>query len=98
MDQVRARIALLRAQTADKTSARSYDFDARLREIAEQEEKERAERRAQRKRDKEAKRAKVAAAAAPATALVGNGGGDQQMDEMAAMGFTTFGSTKGGRR
>jgi len=57
LEQVRERIAALREQTREKTTAKTFDFEKRLADIRTQEE----ERRAQRKRDKQAANAKASA-------------------------------------
>ncbi|KAJ7497454.1 hypothetical protein FB451DRAFT_1211525 [Mycena latifolia] len=83
LEQVRARIALLREKTKEATSAKAYDFDKRLaqlkaREIAIREEKKAA---------KQAEKEKIRLAMVQDTA-----GGDDEMARM--MGFGGFASSK----
>lgn len=77
--QVRAKIAALREQTAEKEKAKKIDFDARLRNI-------RAAEAASRKERKEAKRKAKEAEAEPMEV-------DQDMASM--MGFSGFAATAG---
>ncbi|KIY74461.1 hypothetical protein CYLTODRAFT_385358 [Cylindrobasidium torrendii FP15055 ss-10] len=83
VDQVRARIALLRERTKDKVSAQQYDFDQRLEEIRNKEKAIRDERKAEKKAAKERARLELVQDA---------GGEDTEM--MSMMGFGGFGSTK----
>ncbi|KAK0547506.1 U4/U6.U5 snRNP associated protein [Tilletia horrida] len=84
VEQVRARIELLRAQRDDKTrGAANYDFEARLRQIAEEQDQAKLARR-------EAKRAEKEAAQQARRDELNEGGLDQ--DAMAMMGFASFGS------
>ncbi|EPQ29338.1 uncharacterized protein PFL1_03093 [Pseudozyma flocculosa PF-1] len=107
VEQVRAKLDALRKQLAPDGTRRSvvttYDFDARIRAIAEQEEKEKEERRQKRREARQKKKgvaagknaaaaAGTAAAATKATAAAT--GIPDDADMMAAMGFAGFGSTK----
>lgn len=83
LEQVRARIALLRERTKDATSAKAYDFDKRLAEVKAKELANREAKKAARKAEKEKIRLE----------LINDAGGED--DEMAKMmGFGGFGSTK----
>ena len=83
VEQVRARIALLREKTKEASSAKSYDFNKRLAEIKAKEDAVRAEKKAQKKAEKEQARIELAKDAM------------QQDDDLAKlMGFGGFGSTK----
>ncbi|KAE8215123.1 hypothetical protein CF319_g7369 [Tilletia indica] len=85
-EQVRARIELLRAQREDKTrGAANYDFEARLRQIAEAQEKAKVEKREKKKAEREA-------AEKAKQAELNEGGLDQ--DAMNMLGFASFGSGK----
>ncbi|KAK0536952.1 U4/U6.U5 snRNP associated protein [Tilletia horrida] len=86
VEQVRARIEKLRAEREDKTrGAANYDFEARLRAIAEEQEKAKLAKREQKKAEKEkAEKAKLD--------QLNEGGLDQ--DAMALMGFASFGAGK----
>lgn len=53
VDQVRARIALLREKTKEALNAKNYDFDQRLAEIKAAETAKREEKKAQKKAEKE---------------------------------------------
>lgn len=53
LDQVRAHIAFLRSNTAEKVTSKNFDFDARLKAIKEQEEKVRREKKESKKRKRE---------------------------------------------
>ncbi|KAG9101686.1 hypothetical protein FS749_004495 [Ceratobasidium sp. UAMH 11750] len=80
LDQVRARIALLREKTKEASSARSYDFEKRLQEVRDAENAARAEKkRRKQERNKPAKEEIKS----------------EEDDSMAAMmGFGGFGSSK----
>ena len=84
MDQVRAKIAALRQQAAEGGKSQAYDFEARIRQIAEQHDREKQERKAAKKSAKEAAKEKQKT--------------EMQMDvdeaAMSVMGFGGFGSTK----
>ncbi|KAJ7178347.1 hypothetical protein C8R43DRAFT_1101851 [Mycena crocata] len=83
LEQVRARIALLREKTKEASSAKEYDFDKRLADLKARELKIREEKKAAKKAEKEKFRLE----------LVKDAGGEG--DEMARMmGFGGFGSTK----
>ncbi|KAK8861725.1 hypothetical protein IAR55_002548 [Kwoniella newhampshirensis] len=56
LSQVRAKIASLRAQTADRVTAKNFDFQARLSAIRSAENEERERRREERKRKRENKK------------------------------------------
>ncbi|CAE6501814.1 Zinc finger matrin-type protein 2 [Homo sapiens] [Rhizoctonia solani] len=82
LDQVRARIALLREKTREASTARSFDFEKRLQEVRDAEEQARAEKR-RRKQEKNQ----------PAEAeVVEKTEEDESMAVM--MGFGGFGSSK----
>lgn len=83
LEQVRARIALLRETTKDAVSAKQYDFDQRLAEVKAKEVALREEKKAQKKAEKEKMRLELVKGAGP------------ENDEMAQMmGFGGFGSSK----
>jgi len=83
IEQVRARIALLREKTKEAASAKAFDFDKRMQEIKAQEDAARAERKEKKKALKEAKRKEEAGVV------------DAPDDDMSAMmGFGTFGTSK----
>ncbi|KAG9104881.1 hypothetical protein FRC06_006706 [Ceratobasidium sp. 370] len=81
LDQVRARIALLREKTKEASSARTYDFEKRLQEVRDAENAARAEKkRRKQERNKPAEDEVIKA---------------EEDDSMAAMmGFGGFGSSK----
>ncbi|KAK7053435.1 U4/U6.U5 snRNP associated protein [Paramarasmius palmivorus] len=82
LEQVRARIALLRERTKEASSAKAYDFDKRLAEIKAKEQAIREQKKAQKKAEKEK---------ALANELVDSA----ENNEMAQMmGFAGFGSSK----
>ncbi|ESK96546.1 zinc finger matrin-type protein 2-like [Moniliophthora roreri MCA 2997] len=82
LEQVRARIALLRERTKESSSAKAYDFDKRLAQIKEKEQTLREQKKAQKKADKE-------------KALVNELADSAENNEMAQMmGFAGFGSSK----
>lgn len=82
LEQVRARIALLRERTKEASSAKAYDFDQRIAEVKEKERKLREEKKAQKKAEKEKSRLE----------LVQDIAQDDNMVQM--MGFTGFGTSK----
>ncbi|CAE6504542.1 unnamed protein product [Rhizoctonia solani] len=82
LDQVRARIALLREKTKEASTARSFDFEKRLQDIRDAEEQARAEK----KRRKQEKNKPVETDAVEKTKE------DESMAVM--MGFGGFGSSK----
>lgn len=84
VDEVREKIASLRATATQGSKSQSYDFQARLQQIAQEQEREERERRARRKANKRAAKEKAAASQTQ----------DVDEDVMAAMGFGGFGSTK----
>jgi U4/U6.U5 tri-snRNP component SNU23 len=85
LDQVREKIASLRAATAQASASKAYDFDARLREVARVEEA----RRAEEKQRRVAKRAEKREEREQARK------GEQVGGELAEMmGFGGFGSSK----
>lgn len=82
LEQVRARIALLREKTKEATTAKAYDFDQRLAEVRAKENAIREEKKAKKKAEKE-------------LALANELASNPQNDEMAQlMGFGGFGSSK----
>ncbi|KAK0551820.1 U4/U6.U5 snRNP associated protein [Tilletia horrida] len=82
VDQVRAHIERLRAQRDDKSrGAATYDFEARLRQIAEEQDKAKLARR-------EAKRAEKEATQKTRQEELNEGGLDQ--DAMAMVRFASF--------
>lgn len=88
LEQVRAKIAAIRAErTLGHTAEARYDFDARIRQIAQEQRAEhdakRQRRREERERRKEAKKAPTPP---PAT--------EDEQAMMAAMGFASFGSSR----
>jgi len=83
LEQVRARIALLRERTKEAASAKAYDFDQRLAEVKAKEVALRQEKKAQKQAQKEKARLEL---------LKDAGGPDGEMEQM--MGFGGFGSTK----
>ncbi|KAJ3840284.1 hypothetical protein F5878DRAFT_78525 [Lentinula raphanica] len=83
LEQVRARIALLREKTKEAANAKAYDFDQRLAEVKAKEAAIREEKKAAKKAQKEKALAEQLAA------------NDPETDEMAKMmGFGGFGSSK----
>lgn len=89
MEQVRAKIASLRAQTREASQAKAFDFDKRLAEIRDKELAARTEKKAAKKAERE--RARLELAQDVAAMQVD---GDQAHDMMNMMGFSGFGSTK----
>ena len=87
LEQVRAKIASLRAQTKEASQAKAFDFDKRLTEIRNKELAERAEKKAAKKAAREKARLELAQDAAAMQV-----DGDSEM--MGMMGFSGFGSTK----
>lgn len=84
VEQVRARIAMLREKTKDASSAKAFDFDKRLAEIKAKEQALRQEKKEQKKAEKEKARLELMKDLAP-----------EPDDDMAKlMGFGGFGSTK----
>ena len=85
VEQVRARIAQLRAQKKEESSAKTFDFKKRLAEIKEKADAERAEKKAAKKAEKEKSRMEMIQDVAM----------QEDNGEMAAMmGFSGFGTTK----
>lgn len=85
VDQVRARIQILREKTKEASNAKSYDFEKRLAEIKVKE----ASQRTEKKKKKQAEKDKVRAELAKESTA------PQEGDEMAKMmGFSGFGSSK----
>lgn len=82
LEQVRARIALLREKTQDAASAKAYDFDQRLAEVKAKEVALRDEKKAQKKAQKERVRLE----------LLKDTNQDGEMAQL--MGFGGFGSSK----
>ncbi|KAI0302613.1 hypothetical protein BC826DRAFT_1101494 [Russula brevipes] len=87
VEQVRAKIAALRAQTKEASNAKAFDFDKRLAEIRDKELAAREEKKAAKKAEREQARLELAKDAA---AMQVDGGDDM----MNMMGFSGFGSTK----
>ncbi|KAF8270295.1 hypothetical protein EI94DRAFT_1798366 [Lactarius quietus] len=85
LEQVRAKIAFLRAQTKEASEAKAFDFDKRLAEIRDKEQAAREEKKAAKKAAKEQARLELA----QDTAMQVDG--DNMMN---MMGFSGFGSTK----
>lgn len=84
LEQVRARIALLREKTKEASTAKSFDFDKRLAELKAQEATRREDKKAKKQAQKE-----------QARILLAKESTMEVDDEMAAvMGFGGFGSTK----
>lgn len=84
LEQVRARIALLRERTKEASAAKSFDFDKRLAEVKDREAARREEKKAQKQAQKE-----------QARILLAKESTMEVDDEMAAvMGFGGFGTTK----
>ncbi|KAH0827432.1 hypothetical protein J3R83DRAFT_4104 [Lanmaoa asiatica] len=84
LEQVRARIALLREKTKEASAAKSFDFDKRLAELKVQEAARREEKKVQKQVQKE-----------QARVLLAKESTMEVDDETAAiMGFGGFGSTK----
>ncbi|KAF9060660.1 hypothetical protein BDP27DRAFT_405858 [Rhodocollybia butyracea] len=82
LEQVRARINLLREKTKETTSAKAYDFDQRLAEVRDKEAAIREEKKAKKKAEKE-------------KALADQLANNPENNEMAQlMGFGGFGSSK----
>ena len=87
MEQVRAKIASLRAQTKEASQAKAFDFDKRLASIREKESAAHAEKKAAKKAERERARLELAQNAAAMEV-------DGDSDMMNMMGFGGFGSTK----
>jgi U4/U6.U5 tri-snRNP component SNU23 len=87
VEQVRDKIASLRAQTKEASQAKAFDFDKRLAEIRDKELAAREEKKAAKKAERERARLELAQGAA---AMQVDGDGDM----MNMMGFSGFGSTK----
>jgi U4/U6.U5 tri-snRNP component SNU23 len=87
VEQVRAKIASLRAQTKEASQAKAFDFDQRLAEIRNKELAVRAEKKAAKKAERERARLELAQDAAAMQV-------DGHDDMMDMMGFSGFGSTK----
>ncbi|KZO93094.1 hypothetical protein CALVIDRAFT_486322 [Calocera viscosa TUFC12733] len=83
VEQVRARIAMLREKTKEAAAAKTYDFEQRLQQIRDKEVEERQAKRRKIKEEKEALRAVKQEEAM-----------DADPDMMNLMGFGGFGSTK----
>lgn len=84
MEQVRARIAMLRERTKEASNAKAFDFDKRLAEIKSRELALRQEKKEQKKAEKEKARLELM------KDLTSNA--DDEMAKM--MGFGGFGSSK----
>ena len=87
LEQVRAKIASLRAQTKEASQAKAFDFDKRLAEIRDKELAVRAEKKAAKKAEREKARLELAQDAAAMQV-------DGDNDMMNMMGFSGFGSSK----
>ncbi|KAJ4483239.1 hypothetical protein J3R30DRAFT_3655614 [Lentinula aciculospora] len=83
LEQVRARIALLREKTKEAANAKAYDFDQRLSEVRAKEAAIREEKKAKKKAQKEK---------ALVDELAANNPGNDEMARL--MGFGGFGSSK----
>jgi len=81
VEQVRARIAMLREKTKEAASAKAFDFDKRLEEIRQKEQAEREAKKAEKKAVREAK-------------LIEAAQDDDTASMAAMMGFGGFGSSK----
>lgn len=84
VEQVRARIALLREKTKEASAAKSFDFDKRLAEVKAQEAARREEKKALKQAQKEEARIR----------LVQESTMEVDSEMAAVMGFGGFGSTK----
>lgn len=84
VEQVRARIAMLREKTKEASSAKAFDFDKRLAEIKAKELALQQEKKDQKKAEKEKARLELMKDLAP--------GPDNEMASL--MGFGGFGTTK----
>ncbi|KAM0748677.1 hypothetical protein T439DRAFT_69957 [Meredithblackwellia eburnea MCA 4105] len=84
LDDVRAKIAELRAKTAESSESKKYDFNQRIKEIKDLERANREQMKEERKRKRQAGKEKKAAA---------KGMEEQPVDDemMAMMGFGGFG-------
>ncbi|KAF8997346.1 hypothetical protein BDZ89DRAFT_1000466 [Hymenopellis radicata] len=82
LEQVRARIAMLRERSKESVNARAYDLDQRLAEVKAKEKAIRDEKKAAKKAEKEKARIEIAKESTE----------DDEMTKM--MGFGGFGSTK----
>jgi len=82
VQQVRARIAMLREKTKDASNARAFDFDKRLAEIRDKEQALRQDKKDQKKAEKEKARFE----------LMKDLESDNEMTRL--MGFGGFGSSK----
>lgn len=87
LDQVRARIASLRAQTLLASQSKQFDFEARLKEVHQVEEERRVTEREKRIRERAEKREKERK---ERIGVLEQGG----EEVMAGMGFGGFGSNK----
>ncbi|KAI0268742.1 hypothetical protein BC834DRAFT_867001 [Gloeopeniophorella convolvens] len=86
LEQVRAKIAFLRAQTKEASQAKAFDFDQRLAEIRDKELAVRAEKKAAKKAERDKARLELAQDAAA-----------MQVDPdgmLSMMGFAGFGTSK----
>jgi U4/U6.U5 tri-snRNP component SNU23 len=87
LEQVRTRIASLRAQTKEASQAKAFDFDKRLAEIRDKELAVLAEKKAAKKAEREKARLELA----QGTTAMRVDGDDDMMN---MMGFSGFGTTK----
>ncbi|KAI0036876.1 hypothetical protein K488DRAFT_40102 [Vararia minispora EC-137] len=85
VEQVRARIALLREKTKQASASKAFDFDQRLREIRDKEAAARAAKKAERMAAKEKTRIELAKSTPMDV---------DSENVMAAMGFVGFGTSK----
>ena len=85
VEQVRARIQMLREKTKEASNAKSFDFEQRLAEIKAKEAGLRAEKRKQKQAEKDRARAELAKDIPPP---------QEEEDMMKMMGFSGFGSSK----
>lgn len=88
LDQVRARIAAVRAERAlGRTAEARYDFDARIRQIAQEQRAEHDAKRAQRREERARRKEQKRGPTPPAQT-------EDEQAMMAAMGFANFGSSR----
>jgi len=86
VEQVRARIQMLREKTKEASNAKSYDFEQRLAEIKEKEADLRTEKLKLKRAEKEKARAELAKDFSVPQ--------EEEEDMMKMMGFSGFGSSK----
>lgn len=87
LEQVRAKLAAARAERAlGRTAAARYDFDARIRQIAQEQRDEHEAKRQRRKEERMRRKEAKKEAPPPAT--------EDDAEMMATMGFAHFGSSR----